>query len=534
MTGLLQECLTRRAERHGDDLAVVMGDERWTYGELDAVSSRLAHMLREVGCLRGDRVCLLTPKMPIAIAAMLAVLKADCAYVPIDTQTPAARVKHVIRSAAPRALLTSAAATNLLDGLAVEGVLTSSTVIGSLDEHVSSEHYKSAFARADWAQFDSRAPDSRNDQQDAAHILFTSGSTGIPKGVVITHANVTAFVSWANAYFGMGPDDRWSGHPPLHFDLSTYDIYGTLASGAQLHLVPAALNLLPHKLAAFIRDAELTRWFSVPSILTYLVRFDAVREHDFPSLKKLLWCGEVLPTPVLTTLMHRLPHIAFTNLYGPTEATIASSYYSVPRPPDDETESIPIGTPCEGEELLILDEQQQEVPAGQIGDLYIAGIGLGPGYWRDPDKTSEVFVPDPRTDDPDARIYRTGDLASWDDNGLARFHGRADSQIKHRGYRIELGEIEVVLNALDDVRESAVVGVATDGFEGTAICCAFTPASPDVTAAMLRTGLRDRLPSYMMPSRWRPSDGLPKNANGKIDRKIVRKWFENDGSGSVT
>jgi amino acid adenylation domain-containing protein len=528
MDGLLQKYLVRGAERHGDDVALMMGDEQLTYHDLDAESSRLARMLKDVGCRRGDRICLLAPKTPAAIAAMLASLKADCAYVPIDTDSPAERVQHVVRAAEPRVVLTSAAATGLLDDLARTGVLTSSTLLGSLGEHLYSEHYNSTFARIDWGQFDAHPPAARNGEHDIAHILFTSGSTGIPKGVMITHANVTSFVSWANAYLGMGRRDRWSGHPPLHFDLSTYDIYGTLASGAQLHLVPATLNLLPHKLAAFIRDSELTRWFSVPSILSYMVKFGAVRQDDFPALEKLLWCGEVLPTPVLMELMQRLPHVAFTNLYGPTEATIASSYHTVLQPPTNEAEDIPIGRACDGEDLLILDEQQRAVPAGEIGDLYITGMGLSPGYWKDPHKTSEVFLESPRSQAGETRMYRTGDLASWDDTGLAHFHGRADFQIKHRGYRIELGEIEAALNTLDGVRECAVVGVATAGFEGTQICCAYAPASHNVQVRTLRARLRDRLPSYMIPSRWREMELLPKNANGKVDRKVVKEWFEDE------
>jgi amino acid adenylation domain-containing protein len=528
MSRLLQDHLTESAQRHPERTALVMRDRRVTYGELDELSSRMASMLTEVGCQRNDRVCLLSPKSPDAIAAMLGVLKAGCAYVPIDTDSPAGRVQHVLRAADPRVLLTSSSATGLLDGLADEGVLTASTTVGSLDEPFATERYKSQFARAEWVRQEPRDHVPRGGPSDIAHILFTSGSTGVPKGVMITHANVLAFVAWANNYFGMGPDERWSGHPPLHFDLSTYDIYGTLASGAELHLMPTELNLLPHKLAAHIRDSELTRWFSVPSILSYMVRFGAIEHGDFPTLRKLLWCGEVLPTPVLMTLMERLPHVTFTNLYGPTEATIASSFHTVEQRPTSETASTPIGTACAGEELLILDDGGREAAVGQVGDLYIAGVGLSPGYWRDPERTAAVFVADPREDVADRTIYRTGDLASWGDDGLVRFHGRADAQIKHRGYRIELGEIETAVNALDEVKECAVVALPTDGFEGTVICCAYAASSDAASVATLRTGLRRQLPTHMIPTRWLAVADLPRNANGKIDRKIVTRWIEED------
>jgi acyl-coenzyme A synthetase/AMP-(fatty) acid ligase len=255
-----------------------------------------------------------------------------------------------------------------------------------------------------------------------------------------------------------------------------------------------------------------------------MARFDVVRHGDFPALKRLLWCGEVLPTPTLVYWMRRLPHVQFTNLYGPTEATIASSYYTVPSCPDDLHAALPIGTACEDEELLVLDESLGPVPQGEGGDLYIAGAGLSPGYWRDPERTNAVFVRHPQN--ASTRIYQTGDLARVGADGLVYFLGRADSQIKSRGYRIELGEIETALNAIPGVQESAVVALGTGGFEGTAICCAYVPADGvSLTPACLRRALRDQLPSYMMPARWLAFDQLPKNANGKVDRPRLREVF---------
>jgi amino acid adenylation domain-containing protein len=348
----------------------------------------------------------------------------------------------------------------------------------------------------------------------------------MPKGVIITHSNVVHFVEWGLRHFGIESSDRLSGHTPLHFDLSAFDVFGTFAAGAELHMLSHEAALSPLMLAEFIRNEELTQWFSVPSVLNYMSKFDVVKFRDFPLLRRVLWCGEVLPSPVLCYWMRRLPHARFTNLYGPTETTIASSFYDVPACPTDERSSIPIGKACDGEELMILDQNLQPVPSAEIGDLYISGVGLSPGYWRDPEKTAAAFIRDPRSDNPNDRIYRTGDLARRGEDGLVYFIGRNDTQIKSRGYRIELGEIEAALSSLACLHESAVVVIDRGGFEGWLICCAYVqqPGSHS-TPSSLRKELEKQIPSYMIPVRWMVSPELPKNANGKIDRPKLKELF---------
>jgi amino acid adenylation domain-containing protein len=527
---LIQEYLSRQAERRPDAVALVLDDQRLTYGELEEESNRLARVLRDSGCVRGDRVTIFQPKQPAAIVSMLGALKADCAYVPIDVASPAPRVAKILEAADPRVILVDPSSAKLFDETLGEAELARAPVVGSVGEGaLSGERFASAFSPPDWASADASPVDAQNGPDDIAHLLFTSGSTGTPKGVMIKHENVVTFVEWATSYFGTKEGDRISGHPPLHFDLSTFDIYGTFLAGAELHLVPASLNLIPQKLADFIRRSELTQWFAVPSIFTFMAKFDAIEQDDFPTVERILWCGEVLPTPVLVYWMKRVPHPAYTNLYGPTEATIASSYYTMPGLPPSETEPIPIGVACEGEELLVLDSELSPVADGETGDLYIAGVGLSPGYWRDEEKTAAAFLPDPRPGGE--RIYKTGDLARRTPDGLFHFLGRADSQIKSRGYRIELGEIETALSSLSELGESAVVGVDVGGFEGTAICCAYAPAGgADVQPADVRKRLQKLLPTYMLPSRWHVMDVLPKNVNGKIDRRRLREHFEAEAS----
>ncbi len=531
---LLQQGVTAQAQAHPEAIALVFKGTRLTYGALEEEANKLAHLLKDAGCRRGDRVGLLMPKMPTAIVAMLGALKADAIYVPMDPASPAARQARVLEVSDCRFILAAGPVGQGLRDTLATATLKQQPVIGWLDEDVPSEADPApAFTLGDLATYPATPPMYANTDGDVAHILFTSGSTGLPKGVIITHSSVVHLIRWAGAYFGITSADRVSQHPPLRFDVSTFDVFGTLWAGAELHLVPPELNLLPHKLAQFIREARLTQWFSVPSVLNLMANFDVVRQDDFPHLRRLLFAGEVLPTPTLIHWMRRLPHVRFTNLYGPTETTIVSSYYTLPRCPADEREPIPIGAACGGEELLVMDEQLRPVTAGEIGDLYIRGVGLSPGYWRDPEKTRGAFLPYPGGAGPHDRVYKTGDLARRSADGLFYFLGRADMQIKSRGYRIELGEIEAALHALPDLRESAVVAIQSEGFEGWLICCAYVPASGNgISPENLRKGLARLVPGYMLPARWIRFDALPKNANGKIDRPRLKNAFLSAESGA--
>ncbi len=514
MIARLQDFLHRQATHQPEHTAIVFEGRKTSYSELEESSNRLARALRAAGCRRGDRVALLLPKSPEALIAMFAALKAGCVYVPLDCSSPASRLSRIIEICESRCLLAVQPAANILR----EMTIPRDTRIGWMDAGADPGPGPS-FRWPDVLSYSAANADSGGAAEDAAHILFTSGSTGTPKGVVITHSNVIHFVNWAVEYFDIRPEDRISGHPPLHFDLSTFDIYGTVAAGAEIHLLPQELSLLPHRLAGFIRDSALTQWFSVPSILHHMARFDVVQQNDFPALKRLLWCGEKFPTPALMYWMQRLPRVSFTNLYGPTEATIASSYYSVPACPKDETAEIPIGEPCGGEQLYVLDDSRRPCAVENVGDLYIGGAGLSPGYWRDPQKTAEVFF-----DSPWGRIYRTGDLAKVGRDGKIYLLGRADTQIKSRGYRIELGEIEASMHALPYIQDAAVVAIDTGGFEGLAICCAYV-ASAEISPLALKKQLALTLPSYMIPTRWMTLDRMPLNGNGKIARPRLKQMF---------
>jgi amino acid adenylation domain-containing protein len=523
---MLQHYATRQSEKRADATALVFKGERVSYGVLERRSNQLARALREAGVRRGHRVCLLMPKSSEAVVAMLGVLKTGAMYVPLDTASPAARLEKIITACDDRWIIASGAVGAPLDVLFANRDFSGRHALGWLGNSDPPLNVPVRFTNAALATLSAAPIDCPATERDAAHMLFTSGSTGTPKGVIITHDSVERFVEWATSYFGMTHEDRISGHPPLHFDLSTFDIYGSMAAGAQLHMVPPELNLLPNLIAEFIRTFALTQWFSVPTTLNLMAKADVVRGDDFPSLRRLLWCGEKLPTPSLIHWMRRLPHVEFTNLYGPTETTIASSYYTVPQCPEGPDEDIPIGRACAGEELLVLDDGLKRVAPGTTGELYIRGVGLSPGYWRDDTRTRAAFFPAPGARNSGDRIYRTGDLAFVDPGSFVHFVGRADFQIKSRGYRIDAGEIESAMHALGAFRECAVVGVESHDVDGTSICCGYVPApGADTSPARLRVELGRSLPSYMLPSRWMAFDALPKTSNGKIDRRRLQESF---------
>jgi amino acid adenylation domain-containing protein len=530
MRTLLQHQVSERAQSLPETTALVWKDVRMTYGELEETSNRLASLLVDAGCEPGERVGLLMPKRPMAIVGMLGALKAGAIYVPLDPSDPGQRLARTLAAADCRWVLAAGRGGWALQEALSHAQLARAPLVGWLDEERASAPAPGAvFELADLAAFAPRQP-AISKPSEVAHILFTSGSTGTPKGVMVTHAGIGQFLRWANSYFGISGQDRISQHAPLRFDISTFDIFGALWAGAEVHLVPPELNLLPHKLAALIRDARLTQWFSVPAVLNLLAKFDAVREHDFPELRRMLFAGEVLPTPTLIYLMQRLPHVRFTNLYGPTETTISSSFHTIETIPG-ERDAIPIGIACDGEELRVLDEQLQPVPDGQTGDLYIGGAGLSPGYWRDPDKTRKAFIADPTDPGGSSRIYRTGDRARREPDGLHYYCGRADTQVKSRGYRIELGEIEAALHTLPELLESAVVAVPSTGFEGTTVCCAYVPApGAEPGLEQLRTGLAQRVPGFMLPASWQRYDRLPRNPNGKVDRPLLAEAFRLDNT----
>lgn len=545
MTKRLHDWLTANADRRPESCAIVFREQSVTYGELNRASNRLARALQAAGCIRGDRVALLAHKSPAALCAIFGVLKADCIYVPVDPSAPVGEIARVLQLCECRCLIAENATSGIVNKLIETEQLPFCTRVGWLDHGPELPRgTKAQFARQDILSLPDRPLSSGVNSGDPAQIMFTAGSTGAPKPVVTTHSNFIHFINWAVEWLGFTPSDRISCFSPLHNDLSTFDIFSAVAAGAQVHLAPPEISVLPHRLANFIRKSELTQWFSLPAVLHRMARLDIVQKNHFPKLRRLLWSREGFPTSSLIYWMRRLPHVSFVNLYGATEATIASSYHRILRCPEDAKSEIPIGTPCDGEVLSVLDDHLQPIPQGETGELYISGAGVAAGYWRDPDETGEFFRSNPFRTDPlhpnsAERMFRTGDLAKIGNDGKTYLLGGADSLLVTRECRIELAEIETAMESIPRIQEAVVLvvdlpDVAGSGAAGKEICCAYVPlpgaAAPPASVEMeLRRALRDAI----IPARWMVLDDLPRTSSGKVDRLLLKQRFVEEEAESL-
>lgn len=526
---MIYDWARKQAERKPENIAVTLANRHISYGVLEAESNKLACLLLKSGFTPGDRVGLLLDKTPGTIVAMHGISKAGGIYVPLNINSPAERVSRILKSADVSFLMVDH------QSLAKYKLITEHDkslreipwIWWSKDPRLMLYRPSPTFSYRDIESQPDYPFQKIRDNDYPAQLLYTPGSDGRPKGVVTTHKNIQSFVQWAVPFFDMQEGDRISGYSSLFFDRSTFDIYGSMAAGSHLYLIPDKMSSLPEEVANFILENDLTQWFSEPSVLSLMADCDVVQKGDFPGLRRLIWSGEGFPVSALRYWMRKLPHVTFTRLYGRTETTIASSCYTVPEVPESGIE-IPIGKPCDGEKMIILDEEQNRVDDGETGDLFIAGTGLSLGYWKNDKATAGAFTWRLNHEGEYEYIHKTGDKASIEDDGLIYYRGRSDKQIISRGYRIELGEVEAALGNVNVLSEYAVVPVKKEGFKGTAIGCAYVSSASEngKIPLLLKQNLIKKVPGYMMPHYWASFDKLPRSKNGDIDRKILSKSFE--------
>jgi len=432
----------------------------------------------------------------------------------MDAKSPEQRLRYIVEDCQPAVIIcspeTHVSVQSLVDGW-ISGKRPIVIVLGS--EEIERQQVS--------------LPPIGNIQDDLAYIFYTSGSTGKPKGVMITHGNLINFVEWAADCFQVAEDDIIANHAPLHFDISGFDIYASFKKGATLVLVPPELSLFPAKIVNLIEQEKITIWQSVPSILVHMAKMGALQENTMPSLKKIIFIGEVFPTPFLIRWMKTFPKKEFINFYGPTECTIGCAYYPIKEVPEDSTTAIPLGRAAKNMEMFALKEDDSLANVGEIGELCIRGPTVSPGYWNNKEKTEKAFVVDPLFPHLNGKIYKTGDLVEALPEEMFTFRGRKDSQIKFMGYRIELGEIESALYSLGYVKEAAVIYLSSD--EKSEIV-AFVALNRESSPGQIKDDLKKKIPSYMIPRTITIKDALPLNSSGKIDRVKLRQECENDGN----
>jgi amino acid adenylation domain-containing protein len=515
MAYILQQLLTKSAALHPDKMAVWARGENLTYGELDRLSNQLAHLLRENGLKKGDRVGIYFPKAVQSLVCMFGVIKAGGVYVPLDPQAPVERIAYIIRNCGIRMLLTNSSKRQGLD----TETLHSLDLCVLTDEAPKSSNGARVFPWSMLAQFPDSAPaDLSLTETDLAYILYTSGSTGRPKGVMLTHQNALTFVEWCAETFQIRSEDRLSNHAPLHFDLSVFDVYNTIEAGATLYLVTEEIALFPTTLANFIESKGITVWYSVPSALVLLLLHATQELRKASQVRTVLFAGEPFPMKYLRQLAEVLPQAELYNLYGPTETNVCT-YYQVQRERLAGMEKLPIGKACANTDVFaVTDEGRIAAATGEVGELWVRGPSVTYGYWADAEKTRRMVVPNQFQKHFEEKAYRTGDLVMLSEDGNYEFLGRRDSMIKSRGYRIELGEIETALLSHPGVKEAAAIAVPDDIVGNRIKAVVAAHEAQVLKSSELQTYCATRIPTYMIPEAIEFCESLPKTSTGKIDR----------------
>jgi D-alanine--poly(phosphoribitol) ligase subunit 1 len=495
------------AARHASRPALRMPERTVSYAELDALSNRVARLLAGEGIGRRSVVGIVHAKTVEAYAAMLACLKLGAVYFNLDSTNPAERLTRIFSTCRPQLVMGDDLPEAARSAAAANGARL-------LD-----------FARCA-AALAAAAPDPIDcppvTGADPAYIMYTSGSTGTPKGATMTHANVLNFGAWAQQRFAITPDDVLTNVNPMYFDNSVFDFYAALLNGAALAPVPRALAAEAQRCVEAVEAAGCTIWFSVPSMLIFLMSMKVLSAERLPRIRTFVFGGEGYPKSELRRLAELFWRRArLVNVYGPTECTCICSARDIePEDLADDAGLAPLGPVTDNFDFLVLDDDDRPAKPGEVGELWLSGPQVALGYYNDPERTAQSFRPNPVNAAWSERCYRTGDLVRLGSDGRSlSFVGRKDNQIKHMGYRIELEEIEAALNRIAGVAQVAVV--YKPGKRGFKHIVAYLAGSGLPDAADLPRTLRSVLPDYMIPQRFELRAELPRNANGKVDRRLL-------------
>lgn len=523
----MQSGFLRSAEHFPDRPALQLADETFSYRQLRSRASRLASTLSRHASASGPALTgVFGHRSVTAYAAVLAGLLRGHGYVPFNPNFPTDRTRSMLIHSDCRSIIVDAHGARQLDEV-LAGVENELLLLLPEQEDVSAPSGRwpqHRFLGARDLQDAGAVPQAIVDPGGIAYLLYTSGSTGQPKGVMVAHRNVTHFVDAMVERYEVTEHDRFSQTFDLTFDLSAFDMFVAWERGACLCCPTQSQKLFPGK---YITDCGISIWFSVPSTAVLMSRLRMLKPGKYPGLRYSLFCGEALPIEVMQNWGEAAPNSILENLYGPTELTIACTVYrwdSARSPGECEHGVVPIGEPYPGMRVLVTDEQQKEVAIGQVGELLMTGSQLTLGYYRDPARTAASFVVPPGHSDV---YYRTGDRVRRPRPGQPLVYlGRIDNQVKIQGYRVELGEIEAVLRQEAGVEVAIAIGwpLTASGADGIV---GFLGTEAADTEAIRRRVIA-RLPPYMHPSEIHPIGEWPLNANGKIDRKALRAMLAAD------
>lgn len=530
MAYLLHHLLTESRQRFPDREAIRFKGEGLTYTELDQITNQVARALQAAGVQRGDRVGIYVHKSLATVIGVFGIMKAGGAYVPLDPNAPAKRHAYITRNCDIKAVVTATNKLKVLAEFFTEGTPIESVILtdGKEYDQVELPDNVTVTSWDDVQTCDSSPiPSPGTIETDLAYILYTSGSTGTPKGVMISHRTIFTFVNWCVETFTMTETDRVTSHAPIHFDLSTFDMYATIKAGGTVVLVPEKLSVFPVQLVRLLQDEQITMTYMVPSILSLMVNYGKLAKHDLSKLRTILFAGEVFPIKYLRKLVALVSHVDYYNLYGPTETNVCTYYKVHPKDvADDVNVPVPIGKACENMEVFAVDEDGNLVTEpGKEGELWARGSCVAQGYWADPEKTAKGFVQNIHQPNYFEIAYRTGDVVLLDEDGINwRYVGRRDHMVKSRGYRIELGEIESALYAHECIKEAAVIAIPDDLVGSRIKAFVVTHENKNgLNAKDIQAHVGSQLPRYMVPEMIEFRDDLPKTSTGKINRPQLAK-----------
>jgi amino acid adenylation domain-containing protein len=521
---LIHQLLENSALRHPQKPAVIYGDDSLTYQELAERSRSLANDLKRSGIKCGDAVGILLRKSLASIVSVYGILMSGAAYVPIDPMLPGNRIKYIIDNCNIRQLITSAEYWDRHRSI-LDEIASLDRVILTDKGPVVPSSKKTSSRFTDWKTVLGAPADSRTEpfpDTYPAYILHTSGSTGQPKGVVISHLNSLTFIQTAAEHFRISGTDRLACHAPLHFDLSVFDIFVSASAGATLVLIPESTSLFPVKLAEFIKANRITVWNSVSSALSLLADRGFQEGSSVPDMRLVIFSGEVMPQKYLKKLNSHMTGATFCNIYGQTEAN-SSTCYVVKEIPEDPKWKIPVGKALPNFEVFLIGEDGAEVTQpDREGEIFVNSSTVAQGYINMPELTKDRFVPDPRSPSFSRTVYKTGDIGYYDSEGNLVFLYRKDNMIKVRGHRVELGEIERTLSSHESVDLAVVTCVPDETLTNRIAAFVSWRSGVEGDVRRIKSFCEVHLPRYMLPEAIWPIEKWPRTANDKIDRKLLQ------------